>query len=386
MTTGKRKRLSADLPATKIQTTGLSTPSSCRVQDVLLEDSMSPRTAVSARFQELNLMSSRVLSVPKDPHTAQQSHAAQSVADRTENHNSAEVIQADTYSCFEDFRRSTEVQQSPAQQSTQGSMARSSQNKTAHENSLGFLYQFKGKNSHFSTQSSIPDVEMAAASPTKRLKVDKPRVSSLATPSSLESMKETKSVNARSPEPSLPPSSPPIPRSRSPSAKKLMTPRQGSKPESVHGISTSVFESSSDPDNIALWWQDDEEIIGHDPDDPEDDNRGLNGIGYQKTKAEQSRITERKKKQILEWKTREAREARALRSGKRAMQGVITGRVTKSPSRSGSPVDRRGSPSSGIRRSAENILNMTPVDSPSKGVRFKEQPELERIQIDFGMP
>lgn len=105
----------------------------------------------------------------------------------------------------------------------------------------------------------------------------------------------------------------------------------------------SVEEDEMDSDIADYWWQP-SEITGHTPDDPDEDNYGVNGIGYQKSKAEAWNISQKKKRQLAEWRSREAREARALRAGGRKSMaglgggGVASGRVTKSGSRSGSPV------------------------------------------------
>lgn len=143
---------------------------------------------------------------------------------------------------------------------------------------------------------------------------------------------------------SIPESPPPPPLSPSPFAKKQP---ESPRPESISQFSkqsATTEEGGSDgdeidPDIAEFWWQP-SEITGHTPDDPDEDDRGVNGIGYQKTKAEAYSISQKKKKQLAEWRTREAREARALRAGGRksmAGVGVATGRVTKSGSRSGSP-------------------------------------------------
>ena len=65
-----------------------------------------------------------------------------------------------------------------------------------------------------------------------------------------------------------------------------------------------------------LWW-DDSEITGHDPRDPSDDGYGINGIGFLPTPAIANSRLERRKKQVAEWKNREAREARQKRSDRR---------------------------------------------------------------------
>ena len=59
------------------------------------------------------------------------------------------------------------------------------------------------------------------------------------------------------------------------------------------------------------------EITGHLAADPDDDGEGVNGIGFRPTPALAWARTERRKAQVQEYKSREAREARRLRSEKR---------------------------------------------------------------------
>lgn len=65
-----------------------------------------------------------------------------------------------------------------------------------------------------------------------------------------------------------------------------------------------------------LWWSD-AEITGHDPKDPSDDGYGINGVGFVPTPAVANLRAERRKKQVAEWKNREAKEARQKRSDRR---------------------------------------------------------------------
>ncbi len=66
----------------------------------------------------------------------------------------------------------------------------------------------------------------------------------------------------------------------------------------------------------ALWWSD-SEITGHDPKDPSDDGYGINGVGFLPTPAIATARAGKRKKQVAEWKSREAREARQRRSDTR---------------------------------------------------------------------
>ena len=71
-----------------------------------------------------------------------------------------------------------------------------------------------------------------------------------------------------------------------------------------------------DPEDNPMFWQD-SEITGHNPTDPSDDGYGFNGIGFRPTAAEAWSRSQRRKQQLLEYKNREAREARERRSARR---------------------------------------------------------------------
>lgn len=82
--------------------------------------------------------------------------------------------------------------------------------------------------------------------------------------------------------------------------------------ETEDGLESRVV----DEERAALTWHDDE-ITGHNPDDPDDDGEGINGIGFKPTPAMAYARTEKRRQQMLEYKNREAREARAKRSERR---------------------------------------------------------------------
>lgn len=78
-------------------------------------------------------------------------------------------------------------------------------------------------------------------------------------------------------------------------------------------ISPPLTESiSEDP----FTWHD-SEITGHDPSDPTDDGYGINGVGFKPTAAMAWARSQKRQKQVSEWKTREAREARERRRERR---------------------------------------------------------------------
>ncbi|KAI9822487.1 MAG: hypothetical protein M1827_000206 [Pycnora praestabilis] len=70
------------------------------------------------------------------------------------------------------------------------------------------------------------------------------------------------------------------------------------------------------PELDSLTWHENE-ITGHDPNDPEDTGEGLNGIGFKPTPAMAYNRSQHRKQQIMEWKNREARDARQKRSERR---------------------------------------------------------------------
>jgi hypothetical protein len=76
-----------------------------------------------------------------------------------------------------------------------------------------------------------------------------------------------------------------------------------------------------DPDRAALTWHDDE-ITGHDPNDPDDDGEGINGIGFKPTSAEAYARSQKRRQQMAEYRNREAREARKARSERRRGSGI----------------------------------------------------------------
>ncbi|KAF2000326.1 hypothetical protein P154DRAFT_522531 [Amniculicola lignicola CBS 123094] len=83
---------------------------------------------------------------------------------------------------------------------------------------------------------------------------------------------------------------------------------------------------SPSPPLSALTWKD-EEITGHlvDPStDPDDDGTGLNGIGFRPTPAIAYARAQKRRQQLMDWRAREARDARAKRSERRK-RGVGAG-------------------------------------------------------------
>lgn len=80
----------------------------------------------------------------------------------------------------------------------------------------------------------------------------------------------------------------------------------------------------------------DHEITGHDPTDPADDGYGINGVGFKPTAAMAWARSQKRQRQVAEWKSREAREAREKRrerrndsSGKDRLHSIHEGAIQK---------------------------------------------------------
>lgn len=65
-----------------------------------------------------------------------------------------------------------------------------------------------------------------------------------------------------------------------------------------------------------LTWHD-SEITGYNPTDPNDDGYGINGIGFKPTAAIAWARSQKRQRQVAEWRSREAREARERRRERR---------------------------------------------------------------------
>ncbi|KAM3081231.1 hypothetical protein ACMFMF_003145 [Clarireedia jacksonii] len=91
--------------------------------------------------------------------------------------------------------------------------------------------------------------------------------------------------------------------------------RAGSPPTSAAGESLEE-RVIVDPDRAAMTWHDDE-ITGHRPNDPDDDGEGINGIGFRPTAAIAYARAEKRKQAMADYRSREAKEARARRMERR---------------------------------------------------------------------
>ena len=105
----------------------------------------------------------------------------------------------------------------------------------------------------------------------------------------------------------------------SPSKKKsISSPRKQSDPASPaksrrQRLSPPLADDSLEDPFV---WHD-SEITGYNPTDPSDDGYGINGVGFKPTAAIAWARSQKRQKQVAEWKTREAREAREKRREKR---------------------------------------------------------------------
>ncbi|EXJ93731.1 hypothetical protein A1O1_02124 [Capronia coronata CBS 617.96] len=100
------------------------------------------------------------------------------------------------------------------------------------------------------------------------------------------------------------------------------------RPESASGASLDTTSAARAPDvsrsrspplsseDSESFWRDCE-ITGHNPDDPDDDGYGINGIGFRPTAAIAWSRSQRRKQQLSDYRNREAREARQYRSERR---------------------------------------------------------------------
>jgi hypothetical protein len=100
------------------------------------------------------------------------------------------------------------------------------------------------------------------------------------------------------------------------SKKRLASPPLFGSAEATLSTDTDRKRELVDEERAALTWHDDE-ITGHDPDDPDDDGEGINGIGFKPTPAEAYARAVKRRQQMLEYRNREAREARKMRSERR---------------------------------------------------------------------
>ncbi|KAJ6138577.1 hypothetical protein N7471_005063 [Penicillium samsonianum] len=98
-------------------------------------------------------------------------------------------------------------------------------------------------------------------------------------------------------------------------------------------LSPPLADTPSEEDPLV--WHD-SEITGHNPSDPTDDGYGINGIGFKPTASIAWERSQRRQKQVAEWRNREAREARERRRERRRdgveldnLRGINEGAIQK---------------------------------------------------------
>lgn len=94
--------------------------------------------------------------------------------------------------------------------------------------------------------------------------------------------------------------------------RKSLKPSSPSKRKQRLSSPLAEVPSEADP----LVWHD-SEITGYNPSDPSDDGYGINGVGFKPTASLAWERSQKRQKQVTEWKTREAREARERRRERR---------------------------------------------------------------------
>jgi hypothetical protein len=104
------------------------------------------------------------------------------------------------------------------------------------------------------------------------------------------------------------------------SPRKKRDPPQLSGPRSRRRSPPLSVDVTENP----LTWHN-SEITGHNPNDPNDDGYGINGIGFKPTAAIAWARSQKRRKQVADWKDREAREARERRRERR--EGINRDRI-----------------------------------------------------------
>lgn len=108
-----------------------------------------------------------------------------------------------------------------------------------------------------------------------------------------------------------------------PSTEGLQVP--GTTPFTFTSPIVSPRALSPMPDQESQFWSL-SEITGHDPDDPDDDGTGINGVGFKPTAAMAAVRSSKRKQQVESWRKREAEDARRrraeIRSGALLSSGI----------------------------------------------------------------
>lgn len=161
------------------------------------------------------------------------------------------------------------------------------------------------------------EIEMDSPSPSPAPPPPNPRrtftkVPSLRKESSYLSTRESPPSSQDQVQAQLPTSSPPQKR------------RLSSPTLETMALDPTPLAVSNDATSLTWSWS---EITGHDIDtsNHDDDGEGINGIGFKPTPAMAAARKLKRKKQVEEWKTREAREARQRRAEERRRREGVGG-------------------------------------------------------------
>lgn len=267
--TPKRKRTVqlVDVSPTKRPTLDTSSLALARPVDKIadMEDmrgSQSPGTAMRVRFKDLGLASLNAAHLDADQ---QESIAPNPVAEDT--------VMNDDYE--ESLRKRFKVRDASEQQ---------------HAAAPGAATLFNTEGS--SSDQAYPFQQFKSASPTKS------RVRTIAT----KAAARTKGPKTTSP--------------RKPKRRSPPPPGASSASDLGSGSDDSVSPTNEKKDSDPYTWQD-WEITGHLALDADDDGYGINGVGFRPTPQTAEARLQRRKKQIADWKSREAREQRQKRSERR---------------------------------------------------------------------
>jgi len=104
-----------------------------------------------------------------------------------------------------------------------------------------------------------------------------------------------------------------------PPPRNALAPRQAPRKSPPPPTLAPAAPPAADLDPAATWR--DSEITGHLALDPDDDMTGMNGVGFRPTPQVAYARAQARRRQVAEWRNREAREARARRAETRRRAG-----------------------------------------------------------------
>jgi hypothetical protein len=168
----------------------------------------------------------------------------------------------------------------------------------------------------------VPDEDLSIPQPTE-LRLDAIRTEETSTP---PAKRIPPPRGIKSPRPRHKSSPFKLPSPSTPSTTASETP---STPTSTTSSRSDASLWDFDFDFRALTWQD-SEITGHLMLDPDDDGTGINGIGFRPTAATATARSQRRRKQVLDWKATQAKEERERRAQRRG-HGIGSLQLDDSP-------------------------------------------------------